>query len=153
MSVAVQVLLLIVGIVLVLALVAVPVVLSYRRKFRAATQRAAEQIEAEGVLRPFEKGVYRGASAAGYPAVKNNGRIALTRRRLMFVTLTGTVIEIPLASITGLRQAKSFQSSVVGGWTHLVLKTDGGEIAFFVKDLAAWTQDLAAAAGVTPDQA
>ena len=147
-----QVLLLVVGIVAVLALVAVPIVYSYRRRFRAAAQRATDEIEAEGVLRPFEKGVYRGTTAPGYPAVKNNGRIALTRRRVVFVTLTGTKIDIPLASIAGLRHSKSFQHSVVGGWTHLVIRTDGGETAFFVKDLAAWTRDLAEAAGVTLDQ-
>lgn len=152
MSVAVQVVLLVVGIVVVLALIAVPIVLGYRRKYRAAAQRAAAQIVAERVVRPFEKGVYRGSSAPGYPAVKNNGRIALTRQRIVFVTLTGTTIDIPLASITGLRTATSFQNSVAGGWTHLVIRTHAGEIAFFVKDLAAWVRDLAAATGVAADQ-
>ena len=94
MSVALQVVLLIVGIVAVLALIAVPIVLGYRRKYRAAAQAAAADLQAEGVLRAFEKGVYRGASAPGFPAVKNNGRIALTRRRVVFVTLTGTTIDI-----------------------------------------------------------
>jgi type II secretory pathway pseudopilin PulG len=152
MSVALQVVLLVAGIVAVLALIAVPIVLGYRRKYRAAAQRAAANIEAEGVLRAFEKGVYRGASAPGYPAVKNTGRIALTRRRLVFVTLTGTTIEIPLASITDLRTSKVFQGSVAGGWTHLVVRTSAGEVGFFVEDLPAWMQDLTTAAGVAPDQ-
>jgi hypothetical protein len=152
MSVALQVVLLIVGIVAVLAVIAVPIVLGYRRKYRAATQRAAADIEAEGVLRPFEKGVYRGASAPGYPAVKNNGRIALTRRRVVFVTLTRATIDIPVASISGLRESKVFQGSVAGGWTHLVIRTQTGEVGFFVKDLAAWMRDLTTAAGVAPDQ-
>ena len=152
MSVALQVVLLIVGIVAVLALIAVPIVLGYRRKYRAAAQRATAELEAEGVLRAFEKGVYRGASAPGFPAVKNNGRIALTRRRVVFVTLTGTTIDIPLASITGLRASKVFQGSVAGGWTHLVIRTATGEIGFFVEDLQAWLQNLTAAAGVAPDQ-
>lgn len=152
MSVAVHVILLVVGIVAVLALVAVPILLAYRRKYRAATQRAFADLQAEGVLRAVEKGVYRGASAPGFPAVKNNGRIALTRRRVVFVTLTGTTIDIPLAAITGLRAAKVFQGSVAGGSTHLVIRTATGEIAFFVKDLAAWLQDLTTAAGVAPDQ-
>lgn len=152
MSIAVQVVLLVLGIVVVLALVAVPIVLSYRRRYRAAARRAAAEIEAEDVVRPFEKGVYRGTSAPGYPAVKNNGRIALTRRRLVFVTLTGTVIDVPLADITGLRTAKSFQHSVVGGWTHLVIRTGAGELAFFVKDLATWLRDLTDITRVVPDQ-
>lgn len=136
----------------VLALIAVPIVLVYRRKYRAAAQRAAAEIEAEGVLRALEKGVYRGASAPGYPAVKNNGQIALTRRRVVFVTLTGTTVDIPLASITGLCASKVFQGSVAGGWTHLVIRTATGEIGFFVKDLPAWMRDLTTAAGVAPDQ-
>jgi hypothetical protein len=152
MSIAVQVVLLVVGIVVVLALIAVPIVLGYRRKYLAAAQRAAAEIAAESVVRQFEKGVYRGTSAPGYPAVKNNGRIALTRQRVVFVTLTGTTIDIPLASITGLRTAKSFQNSVAGGWTHLVIRTDAGEIAFFVKDLGAWVRDLADVTGVGADQ-
>ena len=152
MSVALQVVLLVVGIVAVLALIAVPIVLGYRRKYRAAAQAAAADLQTEGVLRAFEKGVYRGASAPGFPAVKNNGRIALTRRRVVFVTLTGTTIDIPLAAITGLRASKVFQGSVAGGWTHLVIRTATGEIGFFVKDLAAWMLDLTTAAGVAPDQ-
>lgn len=152
MSVAVQVAVLVGASVAVLALIAVPIVLVYRRKYRAAAQRAAAEVEVEGVLRAFEKGVYRGASAPGYPAVKNNGQIALTRRRVVFVTLTGTTIDIPLASITGLRASKVFQGSVAGGWTHLVIRTATGEIGFFVKDLPAWMRDLTTAAGVAPDQ-
>jgi hypothetical protein len=57
-----------------------------------------------------------------------------------------------VASITGLRESKVFQGSVAGGWTHLVIRTGTGEIGFFVKDLAAWLRDLAAAARVAPDQ-
>ncbi len=42
--------------------------------------------------------------------------------------------------------------SVAGGWTHLVVRTGAAELGFFVKDLAAWTRDLAAATGVAFDR-
>lgn len=67
MSVALQVVLLVVGIVAVLALIAVPIVLGYRRKYRAAAQSATAELEAEGVLRAFEKGVYRAHPHPGSP--------------------------------------------------------------------------------------
>ena len=58
---------------------------------------------------------------------------------------------MPLGSVTGLRLAKVFKGSVVGGWTHLVIRTAGGEVGFFVKDINAWLQALAEATGLTPD--
>jgi hypothetical protein len=83
--------------------------------------------------------------------VKNSGRIALTRRRLVFLTLTGTTISVPLDTITGLRLAKVFKGSVVGGWTHLVIRTAAGEIGFYVPDTGAWLQSLGEVTGLTPD--
>lgn len=83
--------------------------------------------------------------------MKNSGRIALTRRRVVFLTLTGTTISVPLDAIVGLRLAKVFKGSVVGGWTHLVLRTATGEIGFYVPDTSTWLQALGEATGLTPD--
>lgn len=138
---------LVVAILAVLALLGLVVFGVYRRRYRAAMETLSAEIEAESVLRPWEKGVYRGATAPGYPAVRNNGRIALTRRRLVFVTLTGTTITIPLEHITGLGQAKVFKGGVVGGWTHLVVRTATGDIGFFVPDLDPWLAALGQATG------
>lgn len=146
----VQVAAVIAAVVAAFGLVVLVVVLVYRRRYRAAAAELTRQIEAEGILRPFEKGVYRGATAPGYPVVKNNGRIALTRRRLVFVTLTGVTVEIPLDAITGLRQSTVFKASVAGGYTHLVVATAAGEIGFYVTDLPTWLQALADASGVAP---
>ena len=143
---------LIVGIAAVLALVGAVVFLVYRRRYRAAHDRLTVEIEAESVVRPWEKGVYRGATAPGYPSVRNNGRIALTRRRLVFLTLTGTTITIPLDQITGLGQSKVFKASVAGGWTHLVVHTAGGDVGFFVPDLDAWLRALGQATGLAPNR-
>jgi hypothetical protein len=151
MNLATQIVLLVVGILAVLALVAGVIVLIYRGKYRAAADQLGTELAVETIIRPFESGNYRGATAPGYPGVKNNGRIALTRRRLVFLTLTGTTISVPLDTITGLRLAKVFKGSVAGGWTHLVIRTAAGEIGFYVNDTGAWVQALGQATGLTPD--
>ena len=151
MTIAVQIVLLVVGILVVLALIAGVIVAIYRGKYRAARDQLGTELAVETVVRPLESGNYRGSTAPGFPAVKNNGRIALTRRRLVFLTLTGTTISIPLDSITGLRLATVFKGSVAGGYTHLVVRTAGGEIGFYVKDTEAWTHALGEATGLTPD--
>lgn len=143
MSVAMFVVTLVIGILVVLALVAVPFIVVFRRRYLAAGERLNSELELEGTLIPPGKGVYRGATAPGYPAVKNNGWMALTRRRLVFLTLTGQTIEIPLSDITGVHEQRVFKSSVAGGWTHLVVQTQAGEIGFFTSDNAAWLAALA----------
>jgi hypothetical protein len=150
-SIAIHIILLVVGIAVALALIALPIVLIYRGKYRAAARDLETELAGETVIRPLEKGNYQGATAPGFPAVKNSGRIALTRRRMVFVTLTGTRIEIPLDTITGLRLAKVFKGNVVGNWTHLVIRTAAGEIGFFVTDTTAWLQALGQATGLQPD--
>jgi len=102
----------------------------------------ATELEGEQVIRGPEKGNYRGATAPGYPVVKNNGVLALTRRQLVFQTLTGKAIEIPVDTITGVRDASAFKGSVVGGRTHLIIATAAGEIGFYVPDNAGWTAAL-----------
>ncbi len=57
--------------------------------------------------------------------VKNTGLIALTPRRLVFGTLTGHLIEVPVESIIGVRER-------VSGWVAdwiLITATAAGEMA------------------------
>jgi hypothetical protein len=143
---------LLLGIAALQAMIWIPIIMWWRRRSRAARAQLAAAIESETVLRPPEKGNYRGATATGYPFVKNNGVIALTRRRLVFLTLTGKWIEIPLAEITGLRESKVFMASAAGGAMHLVIRIRSGEIGFFVSDNAAWINALRNATGLVPDQ-
>ncbi len=110
--------LLVLGIAAVQALIWIPIIRRWRRKARAAKAKRAAAIESETAIRLPEKGVYRGATAPGYPAVSNNGTIALTARRLIFITVTGRQIDIPAAHIIGVREAKVFKTSVRGGRSH-----------------------------------
>jgi hypothetical protein len=120
------VVLLVLGIAAVQALIWIPIIVWWRRRARDAKARLAAAIEGEATIRPPEKGVYRGATAPGYPAVNNNGAIALTDRRLIFVT------------ITGVREAKVFKTFVRGGRSHLIIQIPTGEIAFYVSSNADW---------------
>ncbi len=132
------VVLLVLGIAAVQALIWIPIIVRWRRKARAASAKLAAAIESETAVRLPEKGVYRGATAPGYPVVSNNGTVALTERRLIFVTVTGKLIEIPVADIIGAREAKVFKSSVRGGRSHLIVQLRSGEVAFYVLSNADW---------------
>jgi hypothetical protein len=123
---------LVVGILAVLVLIWIPILVWLRRRSRAVAEQLGTELEGETVVRAPEKGSYRGATAPGYPAVKNTGLIALTRRRLVFRTLTGKAIDVPVESITGVREATVFKGSVVGGQKHLIVSTAAGEIGFYV---------------------
>ena len=122
-----------------------------RRRAEAASGQLSAELEGETLVLPPEKGSYRGSTAAGFPRVKNTGLIALTRRRLVFRTLTGKTIEVPLASITGVRSATVFNGSVVGGQTHLIVATATGEVGFYVfSGIGEWVTALTA---LSPNQA
>jgi hypothetical protein len=130
--------LLVLGIAALQALVWIPIILRWRRKARAASAQLATTIESETVVRPPEKGIYRGATAPGYPAVNNNGTIALTDQRLIFLTVTGKIIDIPRTEITGVREAKVFKAAARGGRSHLIVQIPAGEIAFYVSSNVDW---------------
>ncbi len=143
MNTTVFVVVLVFAILLVLALIAVPLVRWLRRRGAAVVDELGAELAGETVLRGPEQGSYRGATADGYPTVKNAGVIALTRRRLVFRTLTGTTIEVPLEAITGVREATVFKGSLVGGQTHLIVVTAAGEIGFYVfSGIGEWVATL-----------
>ena len=136
------VVLLVLGIGALQALIWIPIIIWWRRRARDTKARLAAEIGSEATIRPPEKGIYRGATAPGYPVVNNNGTIALTDRRLIFITLTGKVIEIPQADIIGVREAKVFKASVRGGRSHLIVQVPAGEVAFYVASNADWIASI-----------
>jgi hypothetical protein len=134
--------LLVLGILGVQAVIWIPIIVWFRRRSRRVAAELAAELAGETVVRPPEKGNYRGATAPGYPVVTNSGLIALTKRRLVFRTLTGKAIDIPLNAITGVREASVFKGSVVGGRKHLIVAAAAGEIGFYVSDNAGWLAAL-----------
>ena len=138
------VVLLVLAIAAVQGLIWIPIIVRWRRKARAASAELATAIEAETAIRLPEKGVYRGATAPGYPVVNNNGTIALTERRLIFITTTGKFIDIPASEIVGVREAKVFKTSVRGGLSHLIVQLKSGEVAFYVASNADWVNAITA---------
>jgi hypothetical protein len=136
------VVLLVVGILALQVVIWIPVIMWLRRRGRAVAAELATEIEGETVIRAPENGSYRGATIPGYSVVKNNGLIALTPRRLIFKTLTGKTVEVPVDTMTGVREATVFKGSVVGGRKHLIVQTAAGEIGFYVPDTASWIASL-----------
>jgi hypothetical protein len=142
MNTAVFVVVLVAGILAAQLMVWIPIHLWFRRRSRAVAARLASEMESELVIRPPERASYRGATAPGYPIVKNDGVIALTRRRLLFQTFTGKVVEVPVTEIDGVREAKVFKTAVTAGRQHLLIHTPSGEVGFYVRDNAAWIASL-----------
>jgi hypothetical protein len=138
------VLVVLLAVALVQAAIWIPLIRSWRRgdnrfviDFRAEAAASGERI-----LAGPEKAVYRGGTKP-FGAVKGNGTLILTDRRLVFRKLTGGLVEVPTNMITGIRRSKGFRGSRVGGMTHLVVATaDPAEVGFFVQDLPAWERAL-----------
>jgi hypothetical protein len=137
------VVLLVLGILAVNAVAWTVIILWMRRRYRAARDALVTALEPESVIRPLEKGSYQGATAPGYTSVRYSGTIALSRQRLVFLTITGKLIEIPLNAVTGVREALVFKRSAANDRMHLIVGTESGEIGFFVPDNAAWINAIA----------
>ena len=73
MSTTVFVVVLVVGILAVLVLIWIPILVWLRRRSRAVAEQLASELEGETIVRAPEKGSYSGATAPGYPTVKNTG--------------------------------------------------------------------------------
>ena len=112
----------------------------WRRTFSESAELTGERI----IVRP-EPANYRGGTKP-HSAVKGNGHLALTNRRLVFCKLTGAVEEVLVAGIVGTRRSTWFRGARAGRREHLVIDIiDLGEIGFFVRDIAAWERAIAEA--------
>ena len=132
------------GIGLIQAAIWIPLIRSWRQRANRFLAEFRERAAASGerFIAGPESAVYRGGSGP-YSAVKGNGTIILTNRRLVFRKLSGGLVEVPTHMICGIRQSKTFRGSRVGGATHLVVATtDPAEVGFFVQDIAAWERAL-----------
>lgn len=142
MSTGVFVVVLVVGILAALMMVSSSVLVWIRRRRRVIASRLESEMADETTIRSPEPGNYRGATIDGYPIVNNDGMIALSDKRLIFHTLTGKVIEVPVTDITGVREAKVFKTTRTVGRQYLIIETGSGDIGFFVGDNAAWIASL-----------
>ena len=103
------------------------------------------RLTGEKVIKGPESAIYSGGTKP-HSAVKGNGRIALTNRRLVFRKLAGPIEEVLVASITGTRQAAWFRGQRRGRRVHFVVETvDAVEVGFLVRDIAAWEAAVAEA--------
>ena len=114
----------------------------WRRTFGEQVRLTGESV----IVQP-ESAIYRGGTKP-HSAVKGNGHIALTNRRLVFCKLTGPVEEVLVASIVGTRRSAWFRGARRGRQVHLVVDTiDAGEVGFLVRDIGAWERAIADARG------
>ena len=140
MKIVLLVVFIVAGVGLIQAAIWIPLMRSWRRKAAAFQRDLDADIRASGerIVRGPEKAVYRSGTPP-FGAVRGNGTIILTDRRLIFRKMSGGVVEVPVSTITGTRQAVSFQSSRVGNTMHFIVTTNNpAEVAFFVDDLDAW---------------
>ena len=144
MDASLLLLVILIGVGLIQAAVWILLIRSWRKRSNRflADFRASAAASGERFIAGPEGAVYRGGTGP-YSAVKGNGTIILTDRRLVFRKLSGGVVEVPANRIGGVRQSKTFLRSRVGGATHLVVTTtDAAEVGFFVEDTAAWARAL-----------
>ncbi len=133
---AVQVVLLVLGILAINALVLIPVLLLLKRL--PGVLRAEMLGAGERPVRGPERASYQGATGQ-YSKVRGSGAAALTEQALIFRPLVGRRIEVPLGELTAVREDKWFRRGYRGGRNHLILKLKSGvEVAFMFEDHAGW---------------
>jgi hypothetical protein len=139
-NVVLLVVLIVVGVGLVQAAIWIPLVRSWRKKAAVFQRDLDADMAASGerIVRGPERAVYRGGTPP-FGAVRGNGTIVLTDRRLIFRKISGGIVDVPTSTISGTREAVSFLSSRVGNRVHFIVTTNNpAEVAFFVDDLDAW---------------
>jgi hypothetical protein len=79
----------------------------------------------------------------GRVSVKTMGIIALTDRRLIFRGPLGMNSDIPFDQIAETSRNKWWQGNYRNGREFLILRlTDGNEIAYQVRDIDRWEQEI-----------
>lgn len=144
---ALQIVLLVGGILLFNVILWTVLLLWLKRRMEKASAELRAELENSGehLERGPESAVYRGATAE-FPNVKGNGMMALTDKRILFRRAVGSPIDVPRDRITGVREDKWFNRSYRNGQLHLIVQLEGGtEVGFMVSDHAAWMSTLAPA--------
>lgn len=149
---AMDVVLMVLGILAVVALVFALVWIPISRRLRVIAGEMERELAASGervVVAP-EQANYRGATS-GYGRVKGNGIAALTDRRLVFRKIVGDPVEIPVDQIAGVHIEKWFLRAYSSGRPVVVLSTRSGvEVGFIFDDAEAWAARLRSVEGIVP---
>lgn len=143
MSVALLVVVIVLGILLVNAIVWGVVLTSMSRRRRARLATLEESFAATGT-RPLlgpARGNYCGGTG-DYPKVANNSLITLTATQLLIDPYFGRSVTIGIPEITGCRISKTWRGRVVAGRDFVVVTTARGEVGLYVPDTAGWQAEI-----------
>ena len=76
--------------------------------------------------------------AGDYSKVSSNGKLTLTVTHVIFNSVIGVDVSVPLQDVVEARDQKIRRFHVRGHDSQLVIATRSGEIGFLVADPAAW---------------
>jgi hypothetical protein len=128
--------------------------LPWRRRHR--DQQTGQYPAGEPPLRGPERAYYQ-RLAGDYSKVSSNGKLALTRTHVIFSSVIGASVSVPLQDVADVRDQRIRRFHVAGHDSQLVIATRSGEIGFLLKDPAAWADairgQLPAAQRLPPEQA
>jgi len=88
-------------------------------------------------LRGPERAYYQ-RLAGDYSKVSSNGKLTLTGTHVVFDSVIGVDVAVPLEDVAEVRDQKIHRFHVAGHDSQLVIATRSGDIGFLVKDPAAW---------------
>ena len=107
----------------------------WRRRHR--NRQTPHDSAAEQSLRGPERAYYQ-RLAGDYSKVSSNGKLTLTATHVVFNSIIGASVSVPLADVAEVRDQQIRRFHVRGHDSQLVLATRSGEIGFLVADPAAW---------------
>jgi len=107
----------------------------WRRRHR--DQQTLQNLADGQSLRGPERAYYQ-RLAGDYSMVSSNGKLTLTVTHVVFTSIIGASVSVPLADVAEVRDQKIRRFHVRGHDSQLVIATRSGEIGFLVADPAAW---------------
>lgn len=140
---AVQIVLLVAGILAVNGVVWTLILASFKRKSKQLMESINASCATTGeclVIGP-ERGYYN--HMKGIASIKTMGVMALTNKRLIFKGPMGMDADITFDQIADISRNVWFQGNYRGGHEFLILKLkDGNEAAFQVPDISKWAEQI-----------
>ena len=104
---------------------------------RHQNQRTRQDFAGAQSLRGPERAYYQRLAGA-YSMVSSNGKLTLTVTHVVFDSIIGVDVSVPLADVAEVRDQKIRRFHLMGHDSQLVIATRAGEIGFLLADPAAW---------------